>query len=259
MIVARLGAAMLPNLAGMGGYQLPRKASASAVGWVGEVADVNNSNPVITDQVLFSPHTCGALADYTRRIFLTSPEFEAQLIDDLSISLSVELDRVAIAGQAGGPAGILGNAAVPTVDLSAGLSRGAIASIVEQWGRNNGDAAPLEVTAWVTSPGGRKSLQILDNGAPTNVTGRYVWEGREMLGYQAESTSQVPDAGGVTSLIVGNWADLGIALWSLGADVIINPYRFAGTGFLRVTALMDADVKTRHDKSFVVGTNLATT
>lgn len=77
-----------------------------------------------------------------------------------------------------------------------------------------------------------------------------------MIGYPAVATTGLPGnpTGPVAGTIIyGNWADLLIASWAGGLDILVNP--FESTAYLKgrilVRAMKDVDVAVRHAASFV--------
>ena len=87
----------------------------------------------------------------------------------------------------------------------------------------------------------------------------------ELFGYRVIATSLVPSnltkgtGSSLSAMIFGNFSDIIIGEWSLGLDVLFDPYTGSSTGAMRVTCFMDIDVAIRHAESFAAIQDLVTT
>ncbi len=79
-----------------------------------------------------------------------------------------------------------------------------------------------------------------------------------VLGYNVAVSTLVPTniASTKTAVIFGNWADLVIANFGTGVDLVVDPYTAAGTGQVVVTINSYWDVKLKQPKSFAFGNDI---
>jgi len=240
--VMQAGARMLPGL--VGNVAIPKKATASAGGWIAtEGNPASESEPTFT-QVTMSPKTVGAFTDMTRNAILQStPAIEALIRDDLTQALALAIDKGALEGTAlsGQPRGVLNvvgvnkpanfAAAVPTFAEMVALET----AVAE-------DNALMGNLAYITDAatyGGLKT-RSKDSGS-----GMFVIENGEANGYRV-IRSQQATAGNV---YFGNWSDLLIGMWG-GLDLTVDPYTASSSGTVRIVALQSVDVAVRHAVSF---------
>jgi hypothetical protein len=74
----------------------------------------------------------------------------------------------------------------------------------------------------------------------------YLLENGNLNGYTCHKSNQVAeDAGPTGNLFFGNWADLLIAIWGEGVEVIVDPYSQAANAQIALTAFLTCDVNVR--------------
>jgi HK97 family phage major capsid protein len=254
-IVFSLGARRLTGLVGT--VVLPRQSGTTTMYWITEGNAPTESNPTI-DNISLVPKTVGGFTDFSRKFLMqTGMDAEMFVREDLTTSLALEIDRVAINGSGSGaePTGILQNSGITTLALGtngAAPTWDAVVQLEEGVAVANADLGTL---AYLTNSKVRSKLKRTQLFTGTN--GMPIWDGDgELNGYRAAASQQVPSnlvkgtSGAVCSAIIfGDWSQLIVGFWS-GVDVLVDPYTGGTAGNVRVVTLQDADVKVRHNESF---------
>lgn len=241
--LTRLGVRTLTGL--QGNVDIPRQASGATAHWVGENGAPDTSL-VGFNTVALTPHTLAGAVPVTRRALIqSSPDIEALIRDDLIQTLALEIDRVGINGSADtdAPDGLL-DAAI-TAATFADPGEPTWLEVVDLEAKLAADDADVAEMRYVMRPGMRGYLK----GTP-KVAGaaQFLMEGDEVNGYQAVVSNNGPAAG----MILGNWSDLILAMWS-GLDLTVDTATLAASGGLVMRAFQDVDFGVRHAKSFVHG------
>ncbi len=263
MMVARLGATVLPGL--VGDVDIPKLLTGSGTYWVAEDTAVTQNDPTF-GQVTLAPKTVGALTCFTRKMLLqSSPAIEELVRIDLARSIGLAIDAAAINGNvgAGEPRGILSVVGIGSV--ACGAPDGGYVSIekmvdleteVSQDNALNGSLGYLtnskiagyckqtprfagDLTIWEPDPKNEPGFGVLN-------------------GYRAGISNQVPStltkggSGAVLSAVIfGDWSSLLIGNWGV-LEILVNPYESVGftKGNVFVRALQDVDIAVRHAQSF---------
>lgn len=243
-VVMNMGARMLNDL--QGNISIPRMASGATAYWVGETNSPTGSQQGF-DQVELSPKTIGAFTDYSRKLLMqSSVDVETLIRDDLAKVIGLEISRAALHGDGSGsmPTGISSQTGINSVTFAAAAPTFAeVVSMETQVASDDADVGSLGYIINAVMRGDFKTTEKASG------TARFIWEdGGTVNGYQAGVTNQVL-AG---NAFFGNWADLLIAAWS-GVDLTVDPYSNSTSGSVRVVALQDVDLATRHPQSFCHG------
>jgi HK97 family phage major capsid protein len=263
MMTYQAGARVLTDM--IGNFAIPRQSAAATAYWVPESGPVTPSNQII-DQVLFSPHTVGALTDISRRLAeQLNRDAEMFVRDDLLAVTARALDLAALNGQGANnqPLGIMQNPAIPVIPIGVDGGPATWALVVgleTQVAKSNADIGALAYMTNAPARGSMKTTAKIGTTFPI-----FLWETGDtpLNGYPAFVTNQIPSnlvkgtATNCSGLIYGNWNDLVYALWS-GQDVIVDPYTGSSAGTVRVVTLQDADVHVRHPESFAVCVDMTT-
>jgi HK97 family phage major capsid protein len=206
------------------------------------------------DDVNLAPKTVGSVTSYSRRTMLnSSPSIEAIVRADLAATIANAIDSKAMTGT--------GAANTPTGITAAGATAGgggAILTFAEVL------AYPTLIDAanalggslgWALNPHVAKVLRSTLVASSTD--SRMIMEGPgQLVGYPAQTTTALagnPTGPVAGTIIFGNWADLIIASWAGGLDILVNPYESTAylKGRILVRAMKDVDVAVRHAASFV--------
>jgi HK97 family phage major capsid protein len=218
--------------------------------------------------VTWTPKTCGAFSDMTRKFILqTNQDAEALVREDLSKQLAIELDRVGLNGSGVGaqPLGVMNDPNVPVLPL--GTDGGppdwpTVVNLEKLVAQANAEFGRL---GYVTSNAGRAKMKQTPKVA-TPAYPIFLWEadrpadmanGAEgaINGYRAMATEQMPSnltkgAGtGLTGLVYGNWESATYAFWS-ALDMLVDPYTGGSAGTVRIIGLIDCDVQFRWEQAF---------
>lgn len=242
--VMQAGARMLPGL--VGNIAIPKKATASAGGWISTEGGAASESEPTFSQVTLAPKTVGAFTDMTRQAILQStPAIEQLIRDDLTQAIALAIDKGALegSGSSGQPTGILNTVGInnPT-DFAAAVPT--FAEMVAMETALAEDNALMGNLAYITDAatyGGLKT-KTKDSGS-----GMFVLENGEANGYPV-IRSQQATAGNV---YFGNWSDCLIGMWG-GLDLTVDPYTASSSGTVRIVALQSVDVAVRHAVSFAV-------
>lgn len=255
MVVRQAGATMLSGL--MGDIAIPRQSGGATAYWVGEGGAPTESQQSV-DQVALSPDTVGAYTDYTRKLLLQSSiDVEMFVRNDLSSILALAIDLASLhgTGSSNQPRGVANVSGIGSV---VGGTNGAApdwADIVDLETEVAVDNADVGRLGYITNATVRGKLKQTEKA--TN-TAMFVWNDTStpLNGYNAWVTNQVrsdldkgSSVGVCSAIFFGNWADLIMAFWS-GLDILVDPYTGGTAGTVRVIALQDVDIATRHPQSF---------
>jgi HK97 family phage major capsid protein len=264
MVLANMGATIMPDMQGL--FAIPRQSGAATGTWVAEGVAPAGTNQTI-DQVAFSPKTCAAFTDYTRR-FLEQTTIAPEMFvrEDLTAVIARALELAGIqGGQANGPIGVLANAAISAAAVPIATNGGfptwsTIVGVETAVATNNADVGSLGYVTNAKVRGYCKQTAKIGTTYPI-----YMWDGgpNPLNGYPVGVTNLVPfnltkgTGTNLSALLFGNWADLVMVLWS-GIDILVDPYTGSSSGTVRVVALQDADVNVRHPESFSVCVDVQT-
>jgi hypothetical protein len=252
LVCATLGATYLDGLVGTP-IDIPRQTGSGTAQWVAEDGSLSETDLTV-DDVNLAPKTVGSVTSFSRRTMLNaSPSIEAIVRADLAATIASAIDAKAMIGT--------GASNTPTGITSAGATAGgggAVLTFAEVL------AYPTLIDAanalggslgWALNPHVAKVLRSTLVASSTD--SRMIMEGPgALVGYPAQTTMALPGnpTGPVAGTIIfGNWADLIIASWAGGLDILANP--FESTAYLKgrilIRAMKDVDVAVRHAASFV--------
>mgnify|MGYP001195920605 CR=1 FL=1 len=240
--VMAAGARMMPGL--VGNVAIPKKATASAGGWISTEGGASSESEPTFSQVTMTPRTVGAYTDMTRQAILQStPAIEALVRDDLTQALALAIDKGALegSGSSGQPTGILNTVGVnkPTAFAAAVPTFAEMVALETALAEDNALLGNLAYITDAATYGGLKT-KAKDAGS-----GMFVLENNEANGYRV-IRSQQATAGNV---YFGNFSDLLIGMWG-GLDLTVDPYTASSSGTVRIVALQSVDVAVRHAVSF---------
>ncbi|WP_165076160.1 phage major capsid protein, partial [Paludisphaera rhizosphaerae] len=158
---------------------IPRLKSTASVGWLVEGADAPESSPQY-DGLELTPKTAAATVPVSRTMLRSAytADFEQMVADDVATGIAVEVDRIAIAGTAGGvlPVGLLNVPGTKSVELGVNggtPTRDALVELERLVGVANGDAGADARLGWIASSNARARLRKLDGS--TAGSGAWVW------------------------------------------------------------------------------------
>ena len=243
--VMQAGATMLTGL--KGDVKIPRKATASATGWISTEGGAASESEPTFGQVTMSPKTLGAYTDITRLMMMQSSlDIENLVRNDLAtaISLAIDLGALAGSGSSGQPTGIKNTSGInnPTDFAAANPTFAEVVAMETAVAEDNALQGNLAYILPASMYGALKTT-AKDSGS-----GQFVVEpGNTINGYRAIVSNQVT-AG---DLYFGNFADLLVGMYG-GLDITVDPYTASTSGTVRIVALQTCDVAVRHAVSFAV-------
>jgi HK97 family phage major capsid protein len=265
IFVRQLGARFLAGL--QGDLQFPRQTGAQTAFWVPEsaTADVTASNMTF-DNLKLSPKPLSGTNSFSRKLLAQGVADIDQLIQQDMISVdAIEIDRGALNGVGSNnePMGILNASGTNSVTAGANAATVIYDHFVDmetQQALSNADYEPL---AYLTNPKVRGKLKKSAQISAT--TGIPVWWQKEVNGYPAFATNQIPSnltKGTSTTIcsaaIFARWDELLLGQWG-DIEFIIDPYTLAKRGDIVITSYLMVDVGLRHPASFTVIKDLLTT
>nr|WP_314623629.1 phage major capsid protein [uncultured Noviherbaspirillum sp.] len=248
LLARQLGARVLTGLSG--NVEIPAYGSGVSSGWVAENGALTASGMTFGQKTLTPKHV-GSLAEMSRQLIQqSSPAIEQLLRDDMAFALAQAIDSAMILG--GGtnePTGILAAAGTQTASLAT-LDWPAILEMLEKIELVNGSAG-----SWLTSPQVATKLRSTLKSATAGAA--YLSEGGRMADLTVNSTKQVPLNGATGQLILGDFSQVMLGIWS-ELDILVNPFdstAYARGGVL-VRAMATCDIAIRHPEAFVVANDV---
>jgi HK97 family phage major capsid protein len=168
----------------------------------------------------------------------------------MSFALAAALDSALIKG--GGtnePTGIIPTSGIQTQSLAT-LSWANVVSMIEKIELANATAG-----AWLTSPGVTKKLRVTLKDSTSGAA--YLCENNRMADMPVNSTKQVPLATAKGQLILGDFSQVLLGIWS-ELDILVNPFdstAYARGGVL-VRAMATCDIAIRQPTAFVLANDI---
>ena len=234
----------------VGNVDIPKQVGGATAYVVGEDNDAQESEGDFGSLAL-TPYTIGALSQISRRLLMQSSlDVEALVRADLAKAVGLKMDNLGFYGTgADEPTGIKATSGVNAIAIAASLAP-TFRELVQLESEVSADDADVESMAYILNARMRGHCKTTPKFANTEAT---IWEpGNTVNGYRAGVTNQVLDS----DVFFGNWADMLIALWG-GLELTLDPYTGSAAGRLRIIAMQDMDLGTRHAESFCVGTYTA--
>ncbi len=256
LVLRRAGARMLTGL--RGDLPLTRLLGGATAQWVAENAEATESNYNF-DQVVLSPKTVSATTSISRKMLnQASEDVEALVREDIATVIALAIDRAALhgSGVAPEPRGLAVHPQVNVVAIGPDGGPPTWQHIVEMETAIAQANADVDRMAYITNPKVRGYLKTTPKVSGQAV---FIWgEDNTVNGYRGLVTTQVRSdltkgvGTNLSAIFFGNWADLIIAVWGNGLDILVDPYSQGRSGQLLVTGFMDVDVEPRHGESFSV-------
>jgi HK97 family phage major capsid protein len=261
-VVIQAGARVLTGL--HANITFPRQITANTLTWTGENPATGNTNTAATfDTVALTPKTAMVSTAVSRQLIVQST-FDAEnfIREDLAAVIALGIDSAAIngIGSSNQPTGLRFISGVPTVTTTFGTDGAipnwaAMVAFETTMATNN---APGTNWKGITTPGIRGVLkQTLRH--TTGASG-FIWgDDNTINGYPWLVTNQVPSnlTHGTSTTIAhamlfGNWAEMIIAEWAGGVELLVDPYTVASQNMIQFHTFLMMDVNVRHPKSFAI-------
>jgi HK97 family phage major capsid protein len=250
-VMAGLGATLLTGLTS--NLDLPGGNAISTATWEGENDAVANTDPS-TRLVSLRPNRLAAQTTVSKQLLIQSSfDAEAWVRGELENAVARAVDSAAIQGNSANIDGILGTSGVGDITFGGAVTREKLIDLITKIAVENADVANM---SFLMNPIVKGELMQLATDAGS---GMFVMDNANtVLGYNVAVSTLVPTniASTKTAVIFGNWADLVIANFGTGVDLVVDPYTAAGTGQVVVTINSYWDVKLKQPKSFAFGNDI---
>ena len=264
--VLQLGGTLLSGL--VGNVDIPRQSGASTAYWVGEGANIPESEATF-EKLGLTPRTLGCYSYMTRNMLLqATPDIEMLARADLLAVIALEIDARALYGTGAGgqPMGIANTSGIGSVIGGVNGAQFTIDNFID---------LETQVTA---ANVGEDTLAYLANAKTIGwvkklkaSTGSYLWSNStgafgqrtvtpgDLNGYPVARSNQVranltkgTSVGVCSELFFGNWSELFVGEWGV-LEILPNPYG-AGykSGSVELRAMQTIDIGLRHPASFAV-------
>lgn len=256
-VIAQLGARTV-NLNSV--TTIPRQTAEGTVYWVAETV-VSTLTNMTFDQITLAPKCVTGVQQYSRELLATSnPSIDRLVEDDLMAKIALAIDRAAFHGDGGGePTGIAATAGVGSVALGpngAALTSAnawpAFVSLESAVAAQNADVANM---AYVINAATRGKLKTIGKTGTDSVF--VMSEDGTVNGYQTAVTNQLATnltkgtASGIcTAAFFGNFADIIVAEFGSGTEIVIDEATLATNRVVRYLAHKYCDIGIRHPQSF---------
>lgn len=271
LVLARLGATMLPGLSGSPVY-VPKHTGSATGYWVDENATITDSQQTV-GQIELTPRKGAAMTKISNELrLLSNPAIEALVREDLAAVLARLAQSGALfgIGASGQPLGLLNHSGLNSVVM--GTNGGAmdfdtIVDIITSVDVDDALEGNLGFLFHPTLRGiihklkdlqDRPIFQALTQAASVNAS-------MGLAGYPWATTTQMRtnlskgSGSNLTEMIFGNWSELLIGMWG---SIRIDATQEAGTAFatdqtwIRIIQMMDIGV--RHEESFCYVNDIST-
>jgi len=253
MITGAAGATILTGL--VGDVTIPKQTAAGTAYWIGETGPVTASVQTYGNLALAAKQVAARTLVTRLMAKQSTPDVEALTRDDLVRVLSLALDAAGLhgTGASNQPTGIDQTSGVGYIDCTTGgLTWARVVQLESEVAADNADVGKL---AYATSARGVGMLKTTEKASGYPV---YFLENGQMNGYTVHKSNQVEeDAGPNGNLFFGNWADLIVAMWGEGVEVIVDPYSQAANAQIALTAFLTCDIGVRHGESFAYADNFS--
>jgi HK97 family phage major capsid protein len=221
--------------------------------WAGEGTAVDSAKAALTKITMAAKRLTATGAFSQELLRQSSIDVENWVRNGLIESNALAILAAVINGSGSAPTGILGTANIGAVaggDNGLAPAWSHIVNLESAVANANADLGKL---GYLTNSKVRGKLK--QTLKASGVSG-YIWDGKEMNGYQCGVTNAVPSSltkgtseGVCSAIIFGNWADLMIGEWG-GLDIVVDPYTLKKQGDIEITVHTFADVAVGHPASF---------
>lgn len=248
LLARSLGVRVLSGL--QGDVSIPKFGTGLATGWVAEGGNVPEGNMTF-DAVTLTPRHVGGKTEMSRQLIQQSaPAIEQLVRDDLAYLIAKQIDSALIyGGGANEPVGVLNTVGIQTANLAT-LTWAAVLEMLEK-----AEVANVNAVNWLTNAPGKTKLAstLKEAGLPG-----YLLENGRMADLPLFSTNQIESDSNGTPVILGDWSQVLLGVWS-EIDILVNPYAEPAytRGGVQVRAMATCDIALRHPEAFVVATDLS--
>jgi HK97 family phage major capsid protein len=242
-VVMSLGATTLTGL--VGDVDIPAQEGTSTFYWLGDDADVTDSD-VDMRTVSLSPTTVAGSVPISRRLMKqSSPSVEMLIQRDLAVGAALAIDLAALQGTGANdqPTGVVNTTGVSTQTVS---TAGAPTwnELVGFETKVNTENALQGSLAYVTTAPVIGNMKTTKKDAGSGI---FLLENGLANGYRVAQRNGIA----ANRMIFGNWSDVLVGMWGV-LDVMPDPAAKAASGGLVLRVFQDVDVAVRHAESFCI-------
>lgn len=235
-LLDKLGVKRYNNL--IGNFKLPNmsEVTASFVSEEGELSEYTTSISSVT----LTPRRIGGTKKVTKEYLAqTSPELQLDLINDFNDAILRGVSKEIFTQ--------INSSVTPISGYEVGAKANMTwADILKLEGEIETDFDGIK---FVTS---KKVMSKLKGTSTDSGSGRFIWEGNVVNGYDAIGTSLITyDSVSGGTMVLGNFKDIAVGDWG-PMELIVDPYTSKNNGFIEITANALMDVKVVNDNSFSV-------
>jgi HK97 family phage major capsid protein len=271
--VVRAGATMLSGLEG--NSKVPTISSSGSASWVSTETGAPSQDSAVFAQYDLAPKQVTAWVDVSRLLRRTSGVNIDRLIAGyFGRAMARAIDRAALVGDPvatpGSPRGIAQTSGVGSVVMGPNggpLTRARLREFFEDVALSNG-IRPASRYAFAINAATAGYCYATETASGS---GRYLFEPEgndasvgKLGGYPAVITNNLPANGtkgtssGICSTVIcGDFTELTLATWG-PIEIVIDPYKNASRGAVRIVALWSVDIGIAHPAAFTVATDVTT-
>ncbi len=263
LVLREAGARFIDGM--VGDIAIPKGSNVGAYWITSEDGDATKVSPTFS-QVQGTPHTVGAYVDITRKLAIQSALPAQNLIGELilnAIARAIDAAGLGGTGSSGQPLGLVGTSGINEVeDITPDAPK--YLDLLNFVAALDDANVNLDALKWLAPAAVRAKLAAtIDSTLVKNVAGtenvgaitsaRYLCEKNVAADYPLLTSNLCP----AKKLILGDFAQLILAGWGEGVDLLVDPYSNSPSGAVRIVAFKDVDVLVRYPEAFAVGTILS--
>jgi len=241
----QLGAMTLDGL--VGDVLIPKQTGAGTFSWMSSEVSGPAGTDMTFDQVSLTPKLGTSNTAFSRKLLLqATPSIDMLVENDLAKIAAIGEDLAFFhgTGASGQPTGIalasgIGGGSKPGIDYSG------IVSLETDVAAANLDVASMFYVTNATIRGTLKTREKV-SGYP-----QFIWEGNQMNGYPCKVSNQISTG----YIFFGDFSQAIKARWN-GLDIVVDPYTYSTSGYIRVTVFIYVDVGVRNAGAFAVATGV---
>jgi HK97 family phage major capsid protein len=211
--------------AGAGVSQIAVVATAPSASWVAENAADTASEPVFSAPVALTPCSLRVTAVASRALLRQSPVAEHGLRTELLQAVGRAIDA-AVLGAGGVGAEPVGLAGTTGRIQQSGTSL-TFATVADVERQVLATGARVERLRYITDPATRELLMTRERAAGS----LHVIEGDKIGAIPVGYSNDGPSA----AMFLGDWSGIVVAFYGGRPTVVVNPYRYATSGFIEFT------------------------
>lgn len=269
LVLSQLGARFVTGLSG--NIPLTNQTGGFSFGWAAtENATAGESTSTYSQQTLSPKRGTGFMDVSNQWLIQTSPEIEAELVNDILLGTAVGIETAAVngSGSSGEPEGILQKSGIGVVyaggadasDTNADGSAQAWDDWVKLEKEVEVDNANFGSLGYLTNAKVKSQARLtkVDTGSGIFIWDKLMAEDANIAVSEIVPSDLEKGSSGTTlsALIYGNFSDLWVGQWG-GLELMPNPYTKAKDAITEMILHVYVDVATRREASFAAVTDIS--